>query len=188
MPLKKIKELALDVDLNSCEGLDINYVSSIRSKYLVTQHQTMVTQMQFADAKAGALIALMGFLSLRGPIKINELDETGIFGHVFFISAGIAVLFALFTIFPRFPSKSKRNKLFSTDRWSWPALAGNEKKSEEYAEYIRTAEVSQLMHSLSVSNCFVASILLSKYQMLRIGFFFGLITVGLLGARVLEVV
>jgi hypothetical protein len=187
MPLKKIKELAFDVDLNSCEGLDVNYVSSIRTNYLITQHQTMIKHMQFADAKAGALIALMGFISLRGPIKIGEASQTGFFEHIFFITSGIAVLLCLFSIFPRYPSKNIRNDLFLMERWSWPALAGNEKKSEEYSEYIRTAEVSQLVHSLSMSNCFVATILLSKYQMLRIGFAFGLMSVFLMGLKILGV-
>lgn len=184
MSLKSLNELDLSVDLHSCEGLDINYISRIRSQYLFTQHQTMITQMQFADAKAAALIALIGFITLRGPIKLNEIANLGLFGYIFLGCAGLAVVFTLLSVFPRYPSKAKRDVLVLSDRWSWPALASYENEPEEFSNYVRTAEVSQLLHSISISNCFVADILLSKYRMLRIGFIFGLITMLLVGVKI----
>jgi hypothetical protein len=184
MSLKKLNELELNLDLKGCEGLDINYVSRIRSQYLFTQHQTMITQMQFADAKAAALIALIGFITLRGPIKLDEISSLGSFGYIFLMCAGLAVVFTLFSVFPRYPSKAKRDALSSSDRWSWPALASDVFKPEEFSNYMRTAEVSQLLHSLSISNCYVADILLSKYRMLRIGFTFGLATMMLVGVKI----
>jgi hypothetical protein len=144
--------------------------------------------MQFADAKAGAMIALIGFLSFRGPIKIEEISNAGFFEGLFFAAAGIALLFSLLTIFPRFPSKSIRKTLFQTDRWSWPGLAGEHGNTENFTSYIRTAEVSQLIHSISASNCYVAKILLSKYQMLRLAFLFGIASIMLLGIRVLDLI
>ena len=188
MPFTKLNELDFSVDLHGCEGLDINYVSRIRSQYLFSQHQTMIAQMQFADAKAAALIALIGFITLRGPIKIDQLPALGFFGYAFFLFAGLAVVFTLFSVFPRYPSKAQRDNLILSDRWSWPALASQKLKAEEFANYIRTAEVSQLLHSLAISNCYVANILLSKYRMLRIGFIFGLGTMILLGVKFMGVV
>ena len=183
MQFKNISELDLSADLNGHEGLDANYVSRIRTQYLVTQHQTMITQMQFADAKAAALIALVGFIALRGPVKIDQLTSLGLFGYMFLTFAGLAVVFTLLSVFPRYPSKSKRENLIHSDRWSWPALASGALKAEEFADYMRTAEVSQLLHSLSISNYMVANILLSKYRMLRIGFICGLVTVLLVGIK-----
>lgn len=185
--MKQLHELDLSVDLHGCEGLDVNYVSRIRSQYLFTQHQTMITQMQFADAKAAALVALIGFITLRGPIKIDQIEMLGAFGYVFVLSAGLAVIFTLLSVFPRYPSKAKRNEMILSDRWSWPALASQKLKAEEFASYMRTAEVSQLLHSLSISNCFVADILLTKYRMLRIGFIFGLLTMLLVGIKIVGV-
>ena len=66
MPLRKLDDLELNIALEGCEGLDVNYVSRIRAQYLFIQHQTMITQMQFADAKAAALIALVGVAAVRG--------------------------------------------------------------------------------------------------------------------------
>jgi len=185
MSLKKLNELDLSLDLRGCEGLDINYVSRIRSQYLFTQHQTMITQMQFADAKAAALIALIGFITLRGPIKLDEIANLGVFGYIFIVCAGAAVLFTLLSVFPRYPSKAKRDSLILSDRWSWPALSSDKFMPEEFSDYIRTAEVSQLLHSLSISNSHVADILLSKYRMLRIGFVFGLATMLLVGLKII---
>ncbi len=188
MSIKNLNELDMSIDLHGCEGLDVNYVSRIRSQYLFVQHQTMITQMQFADAKAAALIALVGFITLRGPIKIDQVTSLGIFGYAYLLSACLAVICSLLSVFPRFPSRVKRDILILSDRWSWPALASRALKAEDFASYIRTAEVSQLLHSLSISNCFVAEILLSKYKMLRIGFVFGLSTMLLVGIKIIDVV
>ncbi len=184
MALKKLDDLDLSVDLHGCEGLDVNYVSNIRSQYLFAQHRTMITQMQFADAKAAALIALIGLITLRGPIKISDTANLGLSGYVFLFAAGLAVVFTLLSVFPRYPSKAKREDLILSDRWSWPALASKSLKPEDFADYIRTAEISQLLYSLSISNCYVADILLSKYRMLRYGFIFGLIAMLIVGIKI----
>lgn len=188
MTLKNLNELDLNLDLKGCEGLDVNYVSRIRSQYLFTQHQTMITQMQFADAKAAALIALVGFITLRGPIKLDEAINLGSFGYIFLTCAGLAVVFTLLSVFPRYPSKAKRDTLSSSDRWSWPALASDTFSPEDFSDYMRTAEISQLLHSLSISNSYLAGILLSKYRMLRIGYIFGLITMLLVGVKIIGIV
>jgi len=179
---KKLSELDLEVDLNSCEGLDINYLSRIRSHYVLSQHQTMIAQMQFADAKAAALIALIGLVTLRGPIKIEDAINLGLTGYVFLVTAGLGIICALLSIFPRYPSRKVRNALPQVDRWSWPALASKTLTADDFASYVRTAEVSQLLHSVAVSNYFVAAILLSKYRMLRCGFIFCIMAMLILGA------
>ncbi len=184
MPLKKLDELDLSVDLHGTEGLDVNYVSRIRSQYLFTQHQTIIAQMQFADAKAAALIALIGFITLRGPIKVDQITSFGFIGYIFLASAGLAVIFTLLSIFPRYPSKAKRNALIFSDRWSWPALASDDLKPEDFARYMQTAEVSQLFYSIAISNSYIADILLNKYRLLRIGFGFGLCAMALMGIKI----
>ena len=187
MPLRKLDDLELNIALEGCEGLDVNYVSRIRAQYLFIQHQTMITQMQFADAKAAALIALVGVAAVRGPIPIGQPEAYGTIGYAFLMCAGFSIMFAILSVFPRYPSKRRRESLSDSDRWSWPALTSSQLNAEAFADYIRTAEVSQLVHSIAISNSFIAKILLSKYRMLRLGFFFGLATLVILGFRVVGV-
>ena len=55
--LDNVKHIDLNLPLQGSEGLDSNYASRIRSQYLFAQNQAMVAQSQFADAKAGAILA-----------------------------------------------------------------------------------------------------------------------------------
>ena len=60
---RKISEVDLTLPLAGTEGFDINYIGRIRTQYLFAQHQALVAQTQFADAKAAALMTLVGLIA-----------------------------------------------------------------------------------------------------------------------------
>jgi hypothetical protein len=170
---KKLSEVDLTLDLGGSENHNINYVSRIRTQYLFSQAQSLVAQSQFADAKAASVIGLMGLIALRGPI--TPFDETLTYYSVVYLTcAACSVLFAMMAIFPRYPGRKLRDQMEEYDRWSWPALASPSLSPAEYSAFMQTSEVSQLVHSVALSNAFVSRILLSKFKMLRFAFIFAL--------------
>lgn len=176
--LKSLEALDFNLPMAGNEGLDANYVSRIRIQYLLMQHQSIITQMQFADAKAAALITLVGIVALRSPIfeNINNIGQLGIFIYLIIASLSLSMFFTLLSVFPRYPPKKQRAEMWQSDRWSWPALASHDFSPDEYADFVRTAEVSQLIQSVALSNTHISTVLLKKYRVLRLGFIFGTIS------------
>lgn len=172
---KSLEDLELDNSLAGSEGLDPNYVSRIRIQYLLTQHQTIITQMQFADAKAAALITVIGIVALRSPLfsSVEALMNIGWFGILIILTLSLSILFTLLSVFPRYPSRKLREDMVLSDRWSWPSLVNGGFSAAQYADFMRGAEVSQLVQSVALSNANVSAVLLNKYKMLRIGFALG---------------
>lgn len=165
-----IEEVDLSKPLEGREGLSVNYISRIRTQYLFAQHQALLTQVQFADAKAIALVTLMGFMLFRGPIPIEAFNIADPLHLVFFGLGFLALLFCLLTVVPRYPPKAARQDMARRDRWSWPSIAADQASGAEFARFMQTAEVSQLVQSVSLSNAAVSRILISKYSMLRAAF------------------
>jgi len=178
---KKIDEVALNHDLAGSEGLDANNISRVRIHYLVAQHQASIQQVQFADAKAAAVMTLIGLLALRGPIDL-ESPQNGLLSLVFGIMCAISVFCSIISIFPRYPSLKVSRKLSDFENWSWPSLSGISGDPEGYAEYMQTSEVSQLVHSISYSNVIVARVLRRKFLFLRLAFVFAGLSVILIFA------
>ncbi len=170
------------LNISGKEGVDINYLSRVRAQYVITQHTTMLHQIQFADAKAAALMALIGLLTLRGPIPI-EAATSNIIDSLFVLVAALTILFSLAAIMPRFPGRSKRERLLEMECWSWPALSANSLEAEDYALFIQTSEQSELLHSVANSNVIVARLLRRKFLYLRISFVFATCAILLLGAH-----
>lgn len=169
----RIEDIGLSQELAGQEGLDSNHASRARIQVLLDQHSTLITQTQFADAKTGGLVTLIGLLALKGPVPV---DQMAMADPLSLLAAGLAaacVMFCLLSVFPRFPGRGLRNRLHETDRFSWPALASPNYSADDYAAYMKTAEISQMVHSLARSNSAVAKILLRKYQMLRVAFILG---------------
>ncbi|MEL6267055.1 MAG: hypothetical protein AAFR52_15645 [Pseudomonadota bacterium] len=67
-PATGLDALDTGAGIAGSEGLDVNYLSRIRIHFLVGQHQSLIAQMQFADAKAAALMTVIGLLAMRGPL------------------------------------------------------------------------------------------------------------------------
>ena len=169
-PTSKIKDVELNRPLAGSEGVDPNHASRARIQTLLDQHDSIVTQTQFADAKSAALITLIGLLALKGPIPLDAMQQGDAVSLLSAIASALAILFCVATVFPRYPGKNIRETLPDIDRFSWPALTSHGLSGEDYAQYMHTAEVSQMVHSIAHSNCAVSQILLRKYQMLRIAF------------------
>lgn len=165
-----IKDIDLTLPLAGSEGHDINYVSRVRTQYLFAQHQALLTQIQFADAKAGALMTVLGLIILRGPIGWDSDVVPHVLRYSFLSLGAVAVFFCFWAVFPRYPGASVRNMLAKQERWSWLALSADEMTPHDFARYMQTAEVSELVHSVANSNAAVSNILLRKYSALRIAF------------------
>ena len=83
------------------EGLDANHASRLRMQFLASQHASLVTQVQFADAKAAALMTLMGLVALNGPVKIAAAGPHDLSAIGIFILMMGAIGCAMFAIIPR---------------------------------------------------------------------------------------
>ena len=169
----RIEDVELNRPLAGHEGVDTNHASRARIQTLLDQHASLVTQTQFADAKSAALITLIGLLALKGPIPMEAMQQADPLSLVSAVASALAILFCVAVVFPRYPRRATRENLPEIDRFSWPALASGGISGEDYAQYMHTVEVSQMVHSIAHSNSAVSHILLRKYQMLRIAFLFG---------------
>ena len=179
---RKISEVDLTLPLAGTEGLDINYIGRIRTQYLFAQHQALVTQTQFADAKAAALMTLVGLIALRGPFAIGQ-PPVGLFTGLYLALVAACILFSFLAVFPRYPAAKLRAVMSENDRWSWPALASDAVDPDEFSRFMQTSEVSQLVHSVSLSNSYISRILLRKFLMLRIAFLFAFAVLIMTGLR-----
>ncbi len=167
---KLLKDVELHKDLAGSEGLDANNISRVRIQYLIAQHQTSIQQVQFADAKAAVIMTMIGFLALRGPIDLSNSQMGGV-SIAFGIMCAVAVFCSISAVFPRYPSLSVSKKISEFETWSWPALSCLGTDPDNYAEYMQTSEVSQLVHSISSSNVVIARVLRRKFMYLRLSFF-----------------
>ena len=170
---RKIDDVELNHPLAGREGVDPNHASRARIQTLLDQHKSLVVQTQFADAKSAALVTLIGLLALKGPVPMQTVAGADFLEIVSVATSGLAILFAVFAVFPRYPGRNVRETLPDIDRFSWPALTAKGMSAETYASFMQTAEISQLVHSIAYSNSAVSRILLRKYQFLRIAFLFG---------------
>ena len=74
------------------------------------------------------------------------------------------------------------------DRFAWPALVAPGYAPDEHAEFMRTAEASQLVMSIAHANATMARVLRRKFVALRIAFLLagadlGLIVLYVMGLR-----
>ncbi|MEL6482126.1 MAG: Pycsar system effector family protein [Pseudomonadota bacterium] len=187
-----LDEMVFAADLSGNEGLDPNYLSRIRIHVLIAQHQGLIQQMQFADAKAAALMTVTGLLAVQGPLSdlgsgaglatgISQSLSGGFMAALhpmislaaaFFGVASLAM--CLWAIVPRYPRIGIRRMMGVVDRFSWPSLATPDYDAASYAAYMRTSEASQLVASLARSNSACANILFKKFHALRYAFILGL--------------
>ena len=177
------------LQIEGSEGLDANHASRLRMQFLSTQHASLVTQTQFADAKAAALMTLMGLVALNGPVRIaatgpHDLNAVGIFMLMM-----AAIGFAMFSIIPRYPDAKLNKMIKRRDRFSWPALVAQGYEPLDHAEFMRHSEASQLIMSIAQTNGAMARVLQSKFRFLRTAFLLAaldllLIVVYVMGVRI----
>jgi hypothetical protein len=165
-----IASLPVDLHIGGSEGLDVSQLSRLRMHFLVSQQASLVAQTQFADAKAGALMALLGLVALNGPVKLGDAGPPQIDAVAIFVTMFVAIGFAIWALIPRFPNAGRAREMCRADRFSWPSLASRSYEPLEHAVFVRTAEASQLVMSLAHSNATMARVLRRKFVSLRIAF------------------
>ncbi len=175
--LPHLDRLNLDEPITSDEGLDVNYTSRIRSQYLIAQSTVLVTQTQFADAKATALMTLSGLLMFRGPVRLGS-DMTG--DPLLLLSLGFnlaCLVSCILAVIPRIRAAPQDASFYGVERFSWIALSLPADDDPPYSEFMRTAQVSQLIMSQARANQASAHVLRKKFRILRIAFLLGLATI-----------
>ncbi|MFN3262529.1 MAG: hypothetical protein ACE37J_18440 [Pikeienuella sp.] len=169
MPADEIDSLPLDRNLASQEGISTDQMTRVRLAYLQGQNATLVQQTQFADAKAGALLAMIGLIATRGPGAAFDPTQVTAEGLALVLLHASGLLACLIVLIPRYVGKEARLRLAARERYSWPALASYD-GSDGYADFARTAQVSQLVVSLARANAALAGILHRKFAWLRAAF------------------
>lgn len=183
VPDTLLEDLPLDSDITSREGVSLDYIARVRVAYLLGQNSAMVTQTQFADAKAGALLAFVGLLATRGPGAVTDFTVITI-ENIFQVGLhAAAIVCCLIVLYPRYANKEIRQKMMSTERFSWPALASGNYSAEEFVDFMRGAQLSPMLASIARSNHALAGILMRKFAWLRAAFAVAVIDVAVMALR-----
>lgn len=169
-----IADLPLDRDITSREGLSTDQMTRVRLAYLVAQNNSLVQQTQFADAKAGALLAIIGLIATRSPGAAFDSAIYTAQGVIVVILHAIALFCCIVVLIPRYAGRAERRALARAERFSWPALIAEPAGKDLYAEFARGAQASQLLVSMARSNQALAGILHRKFAWLRGAFLIAL--------------
>ena len=179
-----IENLAYDQDISSREGVSLDYMARVRIAFLLGQNQSMIAQTQFADAKAGALLAFVGLVATRGPGAVVEVDAVTPMVILQVALHCLALVAAIIVLYPRYASLNARKQMIANERFSWPALAAEGYSSAAFSDFMRGAQLSQLVSSVARSNHTLSRILLQKFAWLRAAFVIAVIDVALMALRV----
>ncbi|MFV0473467.1 MAG: Pycsar system effector family protein [Pikeienuella sp.] len=177
-----IENLPLDRDVTSREGISIDQMTRVRLAFLLGQNNALVAQTQFADAKAGALLAIIGLIATRGPGASLEQAATPDDIAVIALHAA-ALICCIIVLFPRYAGRPLRAALARKERYSWPALASDMLDEDAYAEFMRGSQVSPLVTSMARSNHAQSRILLRKFAWLRAAFAVAVVDFFFIAAR-----
>ena len=177
-----LDKLSLDLDIGSSEGLSVDQLTRSRLQFLLGQHTSIMHQVQFADAKAGSLLAIAGVLTLI--VAGRDFLAHGIFVTSQLVLTMLVVAICLYTLFPRIPKPAQIEKLRRVERFSWPVLSDAAFDEEAYTQFMRTSDASHLVVSVARSNAANARILRTKYLWLRRALALALIDLALLGGLI----
>lgn len=183
MPHTRLDDMPLDVDISSREGVSLDYIARVRIAFLMGQNSAMVTQTQFSDAKAGALLAFVGLLATRGPGAVTDIAMITP-ENVFQIALhALAITACIVVLYPRYGSLDQRRAMIEQERFSWPALSSGAFSADEFVDFMRGAQLSQMVASVARSNHALAAILLRKFAWLRAAFTIAVIDVAVMAGR-----
>lgn len=175
-----------DLTLKGAEGLDVNHASRLKMQFLAAQHTSMVTQVQFSDAKAAALMTVMGLIAMNGPVRITTTRPDDLLATAVFVVMIAAVAVAIAVLIPRYPNGGLSQQIKRRERFSWPALAAQGYEPLAHADFVRRAEASQLIMSIAQTNGALARLLHRKFRLLRVAFILGAIDLALILAYVVS--
>lgn len=160
-----IETLSLDMDIGSSEGLSVDQLARARLQFLIGQNTSILHQTQFADAKAGTLLAVFGVVTVVFGQNPGFLPPLISFALLALTVAIIAL--CLLAILPQIPGRKQVSALRARELFSWPALTDETASPEGFAGFMRTSQVSHLVVSLARANEATARILQRKYRLLR---------------------
>ncbi|MEM6663467.1 MAG: hypothetical protein AAF666_14955 [Pseudomonadota bacterium] len=157
-----------------------------RIDYLAAQTQAITTQTQFADAKAAALMTVMGLIALRSPFSerasLTSPLDLATYGMIV-----VSILLCLWSIIPRFPRKDVCEKILAGDKYSWLGISMGSWTPEQHFEHAHSGDLSALVRDMATSNVGSARVLRKKFMAVRWGFLAGIISVVMMLVRYLPV-
>lgn len=176
--MSKLRELDAAGAIDAREGMGVDQLVRSRLQYLAAQDRSLIAQIQFADAKAAAMITLLGLVLIEawrpGPDPAPAAAGLVALSSAFFhVAAAIGLGLCLWAVIPRYPSDEDRQASALSERYSWPALAADPEGGDDYAAFMRASQPSHLVASLAQSNHALAQILARKFQTLRTAYLFG---------------
>ncbi len=183
MKQMRLDGMPLDVDISSREGISLDYIARVRIAFLLGQNGAMVTQTQFADAKAGALLAFIGLLATRGPGAVTDFSTITPDNMLQVGLHAATLMCCIIVMFPRYSGHSKRRQMIEDERFSWPALSAGSFSADDFVDFMRGSQLSQMVASVARSNYALAEILLRKFAWLRAAFGIAVVDVALIALR-----
>ncbi|MEM6622555.1 MAG: Pycsar system effector family protein [Pseudomonadota bacterium] len=180
-----IEALELSEALEGTEGLDVNNASRLRMQFLTSQHASLVSQVQFSDAKAAAIMTVMVLVALNGPLQVSLVQGGDVLAIMFFAVMVLTIVFAMASLIPRYPDKALSKQIQRHERFSWPSLVARGYEPMAHAEFMRTSEASHLIMSISQTNGAMARVLRKKFRNLRIAYTLGILDLLLMLSYVL---
>ena len=179
-----LEEMSLDGDIGSREGVSLDYMARVRIAFLLGQNQSMIAQTQFADAKAGALLAFVGLVATRGPGAVVGVGDVTPAIMLQVALHGLALIAGIVVLYPRYAGLNMRREMAKRERFSWPALASGGLMADDFGAFMRGSQLSQLVESIARSNHALSAILLQKFMWLRIAFVIAVLDVAVMAIRV----
>lgn len=153
------------------DGMSRGDSARARMLFLVSQNNAILTQTQFADAKAGALMTVLLLLSIKGsaPGIATIGDPVELISMALVI---VSIGFCLAAIMPRVIDRD-REKPPRHNRYTWLSMANAAYSGEEHGEFARQSGMGVLLNSVANGNVGASRVLARKFTMLRFAFYSG---------------
>ncbi|MEM9059148.1 MAG: hypothetical protein AAGD13_01690 [Pseudomonadota bacterium] len=171
------KAATRDVRVDS--GISAGDSVRARMLYLVSQNGAILTQTQFADAKAGALMTILGLVAIKGAAPAISIIQN----PLEMLSMALIILsisFCLATLMPRFSGFKRDETPPPQDRYTWLFMAMPKYTGKLHGEFSREADIGALLESVANSNVGASRVLARKFLMLRYAFLTGFVGCGVL--------
>ncbi len=176
-------EFPRDAALNVAPGpVSPGDAARVRIAFLISQHQALVAQTQFADAKAAALIALAGIFAFTGPFETARMHE-GVLGFAPALLIALSALACLWAIIPRYPNMRRQHAQTSFG-FAWTDLAAVNRAPDSYADFALHGDLTELMSALARSNVTAARVLAKKFAAMRTAILFTIAAILLTAIRI----
>lgn len=164
-------EDATDEEIRIDDGVSLDSARA-RMLFLVSQNKAILTQTQFADAKAGALMTVLLLISIKGsaPGIATIQDPVELLSMICVI---VSIGFCLVAIMPRVRGLNETSAPSRNNRYTWLSMTTPAYSEEEHGEYARLTDLGSMLNSVASSNIGAARVLARKFNMLRLAFFSG---------------